>query len=148
MWNSTQMSQWNSLRWEVFHRQFMIYLMVSNHCITFISSEGTWASIISISYRIVYLYETVKNVWVNKCMCLFSIFLTSVWRHGHSLAEGGTWPVLVWGQVPLPIALISLLLEYRVSFNLKYSQATDNTLEYKIITNIIITSSNMEVELP
>lgn len=50
---------------------------------------------------------TVKGV----CIILVSTFLTSVWRHGHSLAEGGTRPVFVCGQVPLPVALISLLLE-------------------------------------
>lgn len=35
---------------------------------------------------------------------------TSVWRHGHPLTEGGAGPIFVCRQVPLPAALISLLL--------------------------------------
>lgn len=49
------------------------------------------------------------GTWLWSLFLLRLWSLTSVWRHGHPLAKRGARPVLVWREVPLSVASVSLL---------------------------------------
>ncbi len=125
LWNLTKMSHQNEFRWKGSHRYCMligITQTASYESCRRWTRENTKPALfpyvgVALVCICVKQYKMCESEQV--CMLFVSMFLTSVWRHGHSLAEGGTGPVFVWRQVPLPVALIPLLLENDKTYGVK-----------------------------
>lgn len=89
-------------------------------------------------------------------LLMSAVFLTSVWRHGHSLANGWTRPVFVRRHVPLPVAFVSLLLQndttqsVSTNFSHLFSSAIKhfqvNSLHLNVWDSLNFTYAKMVVE--